>query len=79
MAELDNIEIDDDGLYDPEDVKAALEKVLKDLPELKTVPADENKGSGFHIGADGDSSKKQNTNATANNQQNQKRWNKFRI
>ncbi len=79
LAELDKIEVDDDGEYDPEDVKAALEKVLKDLPELKAVPADENKGSGFHIGADGDSSKKQNTNATANNQQNQKRWNKFRI
>ena len=49
MADLSKITIDDDGNPDDAAIKAAVEQVLKDVPELK----DTKETSGFKIGADG--------------------------
>lgn len=49
MADLTKIEFDDDGNPDEAAIKAAVEQVLKDVPELKTTKD----SSGFQIGADG--------------------------
>ena len=49
MADLTKITIDDDGNPDEAAIKAAVEQVLKDVPELK----DSKESSGFKIGADG--------------------------
>jgi hypothetical protein len=49
MADLSKITIDDDGNPDDAAIKAAVEQVLKDVPELK----DSKESSGFKIGADG--------------------------
>jgi len=49
MADLTKIDFDDDGNPDEAAIKAAVEQVLKDVPELKTTKD----SSGFQIGADG--------------------------
>lgn len=49
MADLTKITIDDSGNPDEAAIKAAVEQVLKDVPELK----DSKESSGFKIGADG--------------------------
>ena len=53
MADLSKITIDDDGNPDEAAIKAAVEQVLKDVPELK----DTKESSGFKIGADGNKDK----------------------
>ena len=53
MADLNKITIDDDGNPDEAAIKAAVEQVLKDVPELK----DTKETSGFKIGADGNKDK----------------------
>ena len=72
MADLSNA-MDKDGKISAENVKAALNQVLTDVPALK---GQQEASKGFQIGA-GQSSA---GNATANNTQNQtvqKRWNRF--
>lgn len=57
MADLSKIDVDDELGVDGEAVKKAIEQVLKDIPELKPAEkADEKKGTGFKVGADGDNS-----------------------
>lgn len=56
MADLSTIDVDDELGVDSDSVKKALEKVLNDIPELKTSQEQQKKDSGFKIGADGDKS-----------------------
>ena len=54
MADLSKITIDDDGNPDDAAIKAAVEQVLKDVPELKDT---KESSGGFKIGADGNKDK----------------------
>ena len=74
LADLSGV-VDKDGKINEESVKAAISKVLEDLPQIK--PAAEG-NNGFQIGADSGSSGQ--TQTRQNQTQNQvptKRWNRF--
>lgn len=74
LADLSGV-VDKDGKINEESVKAAISKVLEDLPQIK--PAAEG-NNGFQIGADSSSSGQ--TQQRQNQTQNQvptKRWNRF--
>lgn len=70
MADFDTA-WDKDGKLSAENVKAALEKVLKDVPALKPDRAEQ---AGFQIGAGRDGGSRE---GTVQNSVPQKRWNRF--
>jgi hypothetical protein len=58
LADLESVEIDEGGAIDQESLKASIEAVLKDLPELKGTTA--NNGGGNFNGAGGGQKKPSN-------------------
>jgi hypothetical protein len=80
LADLDGVDVDEDDGPDSEAINKAVNKVLKDMPEFKTVPDNgNNSGMGFQVGADGSNQAKKSAQAQ-NAAQNApvKRWNRFR-
>ena len=70
MADFDTA-WEKDGKLSAENVKAALEKVLKDVPALKPDRAEQ---AGFQIGAGRDGGSRE---GAVQNSVPQKRWNRF--
>lgn len=70
----------EDGTVDTERLKAALEKVLTDLPQLKTATQQDagNNGTGFRpkVGADGNNNQGGNNGGTKPHVTATKRWNR---
>ena len=54
IADLSGVKVDDKGKVDTETVKAALSKVLEEIPEFKAAA---NTASGFKVGSDGEGKK----------------------
>lgn len=78
LADLDGIDVDEDDGPDTEAIKKAIDKVLKDMPELKAAQ-ETGKGAGFQIGADGTGKPATARPAqSVQNPQATKRWNRFR-
>lgn len=78
LAELDGVDVDEDDGPDSDAIHKAVSKVLKDMPEFKTVPDNgNNSGLGFQVGADGGNQARKQTPAVPQNAP-VKRWNKFR-
>ncbi|MFT9055540.1 MAG: hypothetical protein ABF449_02785 [Ethanoligenens sp.] len=78
MADLSGVEIDDDDGPDGDAIKAAMEQVLKDIPELKPAAQAETAKPGLTVGANNSASAGRipPKNTTAATQY--KPWNKFR-
>ncbi len=70
MADLSSV-MDKDGKINEESVKAAINKVLEDVPQLKPATAD---NKGFQIGGGAQNTQQNNVNQ---NQVPTKRWNRF--
>jgi activator of 2-hydroxyglutaryl-CoA dehydratase len=69
MADLSNVK-DKDGKISQDNVKAAINKVLEDVPALKPKKED---NKGFQIGGSGQGQQQQNTTVNTPT----KRWNRF--
>lgn len=81
LADLSQVDVDEDDGPDTDAIKKAVDKVLKDMPEFKAASDDgKNTGSGFQIGADGSQLgiQKQSLPAQNGNPTAVKRWNRFR-
>lgn len=53
LADLSQVEIDDQGHVDEASVRSALEKVLTEIPELKVTNSDDEGAHGFKVGSPG--------------------------
>lgn len=78
MADLSGVEIDDDDGPDSDAIKAAMEQVLKDIPELKPAAQAETAKPGLTVGANNSASAGRIPPKNATQAKQFKPWNKFR-
>lgn len=78
MADLSGVDIDDDDGPDSDAIKAAMEQVLKDIPELKPAAQAETAKPGLTVGANNSASAGRIPPKNETQAKQFKPWNKFR-